>query len=108
MTYNLTANYFDQKGVLINSDYKRYNIRSNTHFQRGKWTINTNIAMKIENQLSPAWGLLNECYDYSPTRSQIYPQASIVNAAGDPADLQGVSYTLGRLKEENHKGHRII
>lgn len=56
--------------------------------------------MKIENQLSPAWGLLNECYDYSPTRSQIYPQASIVNAAGDPADLQGVSYTLGRLKEE--------
>lgn len=103
LTYNLTANYFDQKGVLINSDYKRYNIRSNTHFQRGKWTINTNIAMKIENQLSPAWGLLNECYDYSPTRSQIYPQASIVNAAGDPADLQGVSYTLGRLKEENHK-----
>lgn len=46
---------------------------------------------------------MNECYDYSPTRSQIYPQASIVNAAGDPADLQGVSYTLGRLKEENHK-----
>ena len=46
---------------------------------------------------------MNECYDYSPTRSQIYPQASIVNAAGDPADLQGVSYTLGRLKEENRK-----
>lgn len=23
LTYNLTANYFDQKGVLINSDYKR-------------------------------------------------------------------------------------
>lgn len=31
----MTVNYFDQEGVLINSDYKRYNIRSNTNFKRG-------------------------------------------------------------------------
>lgn len=54
----MTVNYFDQEGVLINSDYKRYNIRSNTNFKRGKWNINANLAMQIEDQLSPAWALL--------------------------------------------------
>lgn len=73
LTYNMTVNYFDQEGVLINSDYQRYNIRSNTHFQRGKWNFNANLAMQIEEQLSPAWALLSDAYDYSPLRAQVDP-----------------------------------
>lgn len=79
----MTVNYFDQEGVLINSDYKRYNIRSNTNFKRGKWNINANLAMQIEDQLSPAWALLNDAYDYSPLRSPVDPNLDIFNTAGD-------------------------
>ena len=103
LTYNMTVNYFDQEGVLINSDYKRYNIRSNTNFKRGKWNINANLAMQIEDQLSPAWALLNDAYDYSPLRSPVDPNLDIFNTAGDPGEIQGISYTLGRLKERNDK-----
>lgn len=99
----MTVNYFDQEGVLINSDYKRYNIRSNTNFKRGKWNINANLAMQIEDQLSPAWALLNDAYDYSPLRSPVDPNLDIFNTAGDPGEIQGISYTLGRLKERNDK-----
>ena len=103
LTYNLSANYFDQEGILINSDFKRYNVRSNVNFKRNKWSINTSLSFRIEDQLSPAWDLMTQSYSYSPTSSQVDPDADITQTAGDTNQLTNMSNTLQRIKEYSKK-----
>lgn len=104
LTYSLTANYFNQEGVLINSNYSTLNLRSNTTFKRGKWTVNTSLGFKLEDQMSPGWGLLTQSYNHNPTSTAIDPDQEITTAAGQETEISNLSYTLARVKETNDKG----
>lgn len=55
--YNLSANYFRQDGTVIESYYKRYQVRANTSFNLRSWLRvgeNMTYAFTKDNGLSPA------------------------------------------------------
>ncbi|GHB63719.1 SusC/RagA family TonB-linked outer membrane protein [Persicitalea jodogahamensis] len=45
MTYALSFNYFDQVGIIRESDYKRLNVRANSTFQKGKFKLQETIGL---------------------------------------------------------------
>lgn len=44
-TFNTSLGYFDQKGILEFSDFKKYNARVNGTFQKGRLTVGENLAV---------------------------------------------------------------
>lgn len=54
--YNVSASFYDQNGILLRSNYKRYQTRSNLALKRGKWTVNltSNFSRSIQSGTNPA------------------------------------------------------
>jgi len=71
LTYNLNGNYFGQEGVFYNSDFKRYNVRSNVQFTKGKWKIITGLSLRRDEKLVPIGGIINRIYRLRPFTPQI-------------------------------------
>jgi TonB-linked SusC/RagA family outer membrane protein len=71
LTYNFNANFYEQEGVLFNSDYKRFNVRSNTQFTKGKWKITTGLTFKRDTKLVPWGGMMNRIYEYQAFKPAI-------------------------------------
>lgn len=71
LTYNFNANFFQQEGSFYSSDYKRFNVRSNTEFTKGKWKITTGITAKRDERLVPFSGMINRIYQYRPFQPEI-------------------------------------
>ncbi|GAA4230310.1 TonB-dependent receptor [Postechiella marina] len=64
LTYNFNANYFGQEGSFYNSDFKRFNIRSNVQFTTGKWKVTTGLTLRRDLKLVPVNGMMNRIYQY--------------------------------------------
>ena len=50
--YYISSNYIDQKGIIINSDYKRYSVRANVETQLKDWVavgVNLSVANSKRN-----------------------------------------------------------
>ncbi len=101
LTYNIVGNYYNQEGVLINSGYERYNIRANSTYKKNKWTINTSLSTKIDEQESPAWGLYSQIYKYTATSQQLDPDMSLSVMGGDQNVAMAMGTTMAKLKETN-------
>ncbi len=101
VTYSVMANYFSQEGVVINSAYDKYNIRAILNMTEKKWTFNTNIAIKSEDQQSPGYGLLTQSYSALPTSPQIDPDSDFSQGSGSTSEVTSMSYVLARIKEKN-------
>ncbi|WP_303317225.1 TonB-dependent receptor [Flavivirga abyssicola] len=71
LRYAFNANYFDQEGVMINSGYKRFNVRSNTIFTKGKWKVTTGITFKRDQRVIPNNGVFNLILRYKPFQQPI-------------------------------------
>jgi len=68
-TYNFGLGYLDQKGVLIATDYKRYDAQFNLKTSLGsKVTFGTNISFSSGDRHETA---LNNNFDGNPTEDQI-------------------------------------
>ncbi len=83
--YFISGNYFDQKGIIINSDYKRYGVRLNIDAQYGKFKVGVkfNPSFTSENVvdaygpyfdqgvvasalgISPTWPVYNDDGSYN-------------------------------------------
>lgn len=109
LTYNVNLNYFDQEGILIKSNFERYNIRANTRFTKGKWKIDTGLSMRVDERVSPPWGLLRTAISWDPLRPSIDPNSDTLE--GDPGDGQTAENfsQLGfRLLERNTQKNRYF
>ena len=82
LAYNISANYFSQEGMLINSGYDRFNIRANTQYNKGKWKVATGLGFRVEEQQYEPWGLLLEAYKYHPWQREIDLTSTTVDNAG--------------------------
>ncbi|MEQ9286865.1 MAG: TonB-dependent receptor [Cyclobacteriaceae bacterium] len=49
-TYYISGQYVGQEGIVVDSDFKRYNITANTRFAKGKFALNENLS--ISRQIS--------------------------------------------------------
>ncbi len=101
LTYNVAASFFRKEGVLINSNFDRYSVRSNTTYKKDKWTLNSNISFKIEDKQQPAGNMLVDSYGNKPTQSQLDPSIDVSTASGQDSEINQMSGSLAKLKEDN-------
>ncbi|MDO6519004.1 SusC/RagA family TonB-linked outer membrane protein [Zobellia uliginosa] len=66
--YNVSTSLYDTEGVIINSDFKRFNTRANTTYTRGKWGINASVGMSREDRSREPGGIINQVIRYLPTQ----------------------------------------
>ncbi|WP_303422298.1 TonB-dependent receptor [Tamlana sp. 2_MG-2023] len=102
LAYNVSANYFNQEGSVINSSFDRLNVRSNTQYTKGKLKIDTGISFRVENQEFAPWGILSDAIKYDPLRPVIDPDADLVADAGDGTAASHMSYLGYKLLQEDN------
>ncbi|MBK8555555.1 MAG: TonB-dependent receptor [Lewinellaceae bacterium] len=85
--YNISANYFNQSGILKNSEYERVTLRLNNDFKVNKWlTIGNNLAYSNSKaQLAP--GVVTSAYRMPPVFA---PKDSLGNFS-DPTSPFGLA-----------------
>ena len=92
LTYNVTGTFFDQTGSLINSDYKKHSLRSNTGFKKGKFTAQTNLSINLSDQKREPYGLI-----YNAIRLQPYMAPIDFNSDIYDIDLENIDNNTGRI-----------
>lgn len=92
LTYNVTGTFFDQTGSLINSDYKKHSLRSNTGFKKGKFTAQTNLSINLSEQQREPYGLF-----YNAIRLQPYMAPIDFNSDIYDIDLENIDNDTGRI-----------
>ncbi|MDO6801353.1 TonB-dependent receptor [Wenyingzhuangia sp. 1_MG-2023] len=95
LTYNFNANMYQQEGVMINSDYQRLNLRSNTVFTKGKWKVTTGITFQKDEKERPNGALLTKIYDYRPYQPDIDLNADQLENAVEEGDTSNTIKNLG-------------
>lgn len=90
--YNASLSYYDQEGILLNSDYERLQSRLNTTVKRGKLDINftANFSRSIQSGASPSSssysGMNNLFYSVWGYRPVNYPGKSLESLLEDLMD----------------------
>jgi len=86
--YSFSANYFDQKGILRFTDYKRYSIRANTEFTQGKFTFGENLTFAYDKRT----GISNN-NESNPIMLawRIHPIIPVFDITGGPPALGGTN-----------------
>ncbi|WP_010135249.1 SusC/RagA family TonB-linked outer membrane protein [Ochrovirga pacifica] len=101
LSYNVNASYFSQEGVLYNSQYDRFNLRSNTQYKKGKWTVRTGLSLRvIDNTVSP-WGLIQDAIKYDPLRPALVTDTDVLENVGDENEAQNISFLGQKLSQIN-------
>lgn len=103
LNYALSANYFNQQGTIIGSDYERLSIRANSSIQATKWLkVGENVTFSTfggrnatVNNASPGSSILSAALSMAPWDPAYYPQGS-VNINGD--DLSGRTAASSNFK----------
>ena len=85
LTYSFNANYYDQQGIMVNSGYKRFNVRSNTQFTKGKWKVTTGLTFRRDSKKIPnnQNNVMNKIYDYRPFQDYIDLESDVIENASD-------------------------
>ena len=110
LTYSFNANYFQQEGVLINSDYKRFNVRSNTVFTKDKWKVITGLTFKRDERVSPNYNLMTKIFEYRPYQQPIDLDATEAQGVIDPDEDQNLARNINGITrnlktKENRDGN---
>ena len=106
-TYSVIGNYFKQDGVIINSGFDRFNIRTNLELKRNKWTFGANLSAKISKKNEPASGIYSQIYSYNPTSPIFDPNMEIGTTPGtDLSEKVQLGNVLSKFKEENTTNSR--
>ncbi|CDF79871.1 TonB-dependent receptor [Formosa agariphila KMM 3901] len=79
LTMNLSADYFNQDGILINSGFDRLSTRLNGEFKKGKFRAYASLALTQENREQEPWAL----YEYSIAQKPWQPAIGDLKSAGD-------------------------
>lgn len=85
-TENLVASavfgFFDQDGVIINSNFRRYNGRINTKFTKNRLTVAASINFSLEDQQKPVGNMLTQAFRYLPYFPAVDASTSEIDATG--------------------------
>lgn len=101
--YAVSANYYEQDGTIIGSNYKRLSLRFNSDFSVRKWlTIGEHISFvtsqsrrAMNNSSSPGASILSSALAMAPWDPTHYPEGA-VNADGE--DLSGKNAASSNFK----------
>lgn len=101
--YAMSANYYEQNGTIIGSNYRRLTLRLNSAFNAKKWlTVGEHLSFvttwsrrAMNNNSSPGASVLSAALAMAPWDPTIYPEGA-VNSAGD--DLGGRNAASSNFK----------
>ncbi|MBU2950831.1 TonB-dependent receptor [Tamlana agarivorans] len=79
LTLNLSANYFNQDGILINSGFDRLSTRLNGEFKKGKFRAFASLALTQENRQQEPWAL----YEYAIAQNPWQPALNQIQSNGE-------------------------
>ncbi|WP_162555875.1 SusC/RagA family TonB-linked outer membrane protein [Reichenbachiella versicolor] len=69
--YNVTLGAFDQDGTIVNSYFKRYNVRVSTQYNRDKWRWRTSMSYTYEDREQIPGNLLLNGIRYRPYQEEL-------------------------------------
>lgn len=110
--YNASLSYYDQDGILLNSNYERLQSRLNTLVKRGKLTINfnSNFSRSIQSGSSPSSssysGMNNLFYSvwgYRPVTSPDTPLSFLMDSSTDNAVDSSNDYRFNPIKSQKNE-----
>ncbi|MEH0152647.1 TonB-dependent receptor [Limibacter armeniacum] len=111
LKYNITGNYFQQDGSVINSSFDRMSVRANTIYKKKKWTFNTGLGFKTENTEYAPYQVLLEAYKYKPYQPALDPDAETIQSGSDQEgsnEALNMSYLMTRFKRsDNNKSNQF-
>lgn len=88
--YAISANYFDQDGILKYTKYSRYSVRANTEFTKGKLTFGENFTVSYDERTGVPNGNQNESNPIS-FAIRIQPIIPVFDITGGPKALGGTN-----------------
>lgn len=101
ISYNVTMGIFDQKGLQLNSAYKRFNTRANTTYKQGKLSVNTSIGLSYDKRDIPRSNLLSQLIVYSPNQAGLdISQLNDLVDNGD--DANRLTWVIQSLRTEEY------
>ncbi|HUP11669.1 MAG TPA: SusC/RagA family TonB-linked outer membrane protein, partial [Niastella sp.] len=107
-SYYLSMNYFNQEGILIGSDFKRYTLRFNLDHQLKSWLkigFSTNATRNIQNVT-----LADAAYStiwWSGVQSPLIPVKNIDGTWGGGTNVGGVLYSQDNpVAKSNYRGNK--
>jgi len=101
LIYNVSGSYFNQDGVLINSGFERFSLRSNTTYKTGKWVIKTGLSFKNEVKMRPPNNFLYEIYKYQPYKDAIDVDAISFDSGESSNDGIRTGAVIAKLKQKD-------
>ncbi len=69
LTYSLSAGYYNQRGIIINNDFSRFNIRGNIELKPFKWLetgLTFNLNQTDRNTGMASWGVVSSALQGLP------------------------------------------
>ena len=101
VTYNVSANYFNQDGILVLSGYDRLSSRANITFNKGKFSGFVSLGISHSNKKEEPWGLYQYALYQNPARPPFSDNNSnIIQVGGLNPDHVGF---LARLMHNEDK-----
>ncbi|WP_245907016.1 SusC/RagA family TonB-linked outer membrane protein [Reichenbachiella versicolor] len=101
LTHSMVLNYFNQEGVIINSGYERFNVRSNSRFKKGKLTVTSGIGLTLDERDRNT--SLYVGYRYNPYQSPFDPNASEITVPGGGGDLNNSRQLIQQTQTINNR-----
>ncbi|HBG42176.1 MAG TPA: SusC/RagA family TonB-linked outer membrane protein [Porphyromonadaceae bacterium] len=89
LKYALSANYFEQQGVIENMDFQRLTVRLNTDAQiSDRFRLNADLSARLQDRSEPAtaWDLINNLAVANPLSISQYSDGSwgIIRGSSNP------------------------
>lgn len=101
LTYSVTAGYYKKEGIILHSDFNRFNMRANTRYLHDKWDISASIGLTNENTASTSNNIVTQIIKYSPLLPPI--PANLNDSIFTPANGSDQNNLTGALESLNNK-----
>ncbi len=100
LSYSVIGTYFNQVGSLINSEYEKYSLRSNTGFKKGKFSIQANLNVSLSDQIKEPSALMYDAINLRSYRRPLNSKSDEFSVGGSNAEV--ITAFVGKLKQENN------
>ena len=103
LTYSVIGTFFNQTGALINSEYKKQSLRSNTGYKKGKFTAQANLSTNFSEQKREPYGIIYDAIRLQPYRPPFDITSDVfqTNFDNDGQNTLRISNFAGKLKQES-------
>ncbi len=82
MNFNVSGGYFNQEGILINTNFSKYYLRINTDFKRGKFKFGESLGLNYSRKRNPIVSGGREILEHMVKQTSAVP-------IYDPANIPG-------------------